>query len=428
MIFSGNRVTVLINYFSVFLYFFSVFAYAGKEYYKAVDAGYFFDKIYWIETTDCVYYEKLHSGNQTGNQTRTAIRELEAFCHCDGCLDSKQNHYCDRVKIKWEQLDLNAINETDSGEENIDSSPFIHSNESDSVPDSTCCHNIIPEIFLKRDIPGKQTLSAVVKLLCNACTYLPNPVPCLTKQPPDHTPDKPIKVIKTAINKRLFETLNRQLPVYDDRALLNRSKRLCACYHCLDMLNCACCSYHRCCIHFLCAMGHVSYMAGSVSGVGSCVTNECCVVTCKQYYTELLNFRTIEVAVNVGFPQDNDTRNIADHVSNLLESINTATSKLFSTFSGLIDFDYPPKLHLTNKGRIVTILRLKVLNNRFDKSDLALRLSTHQNNLQELEQKGKQEALYIPLFSNENDQLVEIDILLKKPVVIDKQPGLSSLP
>ena len=146
----------------------------------------------------------------------------------------------------------------------------------------------------------------------------------------------------------------------------------------------------------------------------------------KNHYKKLLkNIKAIDVAVVVDSYHDGEIPLDDlddDYASGLLESINEAATKLFTHFAGIIDFDYLPELQVTDQRNIVMIMRLRLLDNEFDQSDLVSRLSGHHKNLKRLAKAGKNDEFYLPLFINRNDKLVEIGQLLKEPIFINEQP------
>lgn len=68
------------------------------------------------------------------------------------------------------------------------------------------------------------------------------------------------------------------------------------------------------------------------------------------------------------------------------------------------------------------IMRLRLLDNEFDQSDLTSKLLRHHKNLKKLAKEGKNDRPYLPLFISRDDKLVEIGQLLKEPVIINEQP------
>ncbi len=417
-----SRVTTLVltRCFSFFLYFFSVIAYAETEYYQTVDSEGQVNSIYSVHKNSSVYSEKLYP--------EITIEGLNVFPlrprHDYYCIE--QDHYSDDVKVKWAQLAPDGVYVTDTGKENSDSLPLLEDEDSDSAPENTSkCRGILSDIWWQRDIPGYALLKKGWKQLDTVLTDSQKPGLCLGELLPGHTDRQPVTIKKAAINDSLFKKLGGKIPVWEYIALIHSAKRLYAGYYSLDILDSLCCYYSCFCAPFLCAMGHG--LTGLLSGMYTGTCDAFYILQFKKHYKKLLKFTAINVAIVVNFDQDNDTLSSEDYASDLLASINASTSKLLTHFAGIIDFDYLPELQVTDQGRIVMIMRLNILDNEFDQSDLTLRLLSHQKNLKDLEKENKKEAFYIPLFINRNDQLIEVGKLLGKSLVINKQPQPGSV-
>ncbi len=394
---------------SFFPCFFSVLTYAENDYYQAVHSRGYGTIVYSVDKKEPLYYEQSHK--------KYYIDELDTLCGCCGHDCIKQDHFCDGVKIKWLQLKPDPVKITSIEEDESDSCPpvdYVDDKESDSAPENT------PKGKGINFLESTAAYALVKRVLKLINTERPKPE-AHWQQVDGDTTRQPITVKNAAISHGLFEQLKGKLPVYDYKPLFNEGPS--TYYYTLNCMDYACCCYCLFGSPFVCILNS-SIPAGATSAMVACFCDLFCVIPIKQSYRKSLNFTTIDVAMVVDFHQNDDDPDSNDYASRLLAAINTSTSKLFSHFAGVIDFDHLPELQMTDKGRIVIIMRLKILDNDSDHSCLKYTLLKHQKTLKNLEKEGKTDELYIPLFSyrDNDDKLFGVGKLLKTPPVIDEQP------